>query len=209
MKDVLISIQPYWVFLIIAKIMGWNIGKEKMVEVRKNHPKAENWNKVAKIYCSKDKRSFTKIPKEYQPFMEQFLGKVIGEFVCDKIEHIEIRHFTVFGHENRYAAVGDNPDHQWLTKSCLSYDEVVHYGEMAPLYGWHISDLVIYDKPKGLDEFIVKSDLGCCNEGKCRNCHFFDKGNGFNVEDDCTATFDTDEYKPLRRPPQSWCYVEG
>ena len=88
-KAVLMSMQPYWVFLIIAKKMGWNIGKEKTIEVRKNYPKDEKWNKVAKIYCSKDKKSFSKIPKEYQPLMEQFSGKVIGEFVCDSITHYD------------------------------------------------------------------------------------------------------------------------
>ena len=39
MKAVLMSIQPYWVFLIIARIMGWKIDKEKTIEVRKNFPK--------------------------------------------------------------------------------------------------------------------------------------------------------------------------
>ena len=189
MKSVMISIQPYWVFLIIAKIMGWNIDKEKTVEVRKNYPKAENWNKVAKIYCSKDKRSFSKIPKEYQPLMEQFLGKVIGEFVCNKIEHIEIRHFYALGHENRYTAVGDNPDYQWLKKSCLSYDEVAKYGKREPLYGWHISDLVIYDKPKPLSNFIK-----CNYPWECCVCDYYD-----SLDMSCN--------KP-KRPPQSWCYVE-
>jgi len=37
MKSVLISIQPYWVFLIIARLMGWNIPQEKTVEVRKDY----------------------------------------------------------------------------------------------------------------------------------------------------------------------------
>ncbi len=40
MKSVLISIQPYWVFLIIARLMGWNIPQEKTVEVRKDYPPA-------------------------------------------------------------------------------------------------------------------------------------------------------------------------
>ena len=62
MKSVLISIQPYWVFLIIAQTMGWNISEEKTVEVRKTFPKGEIWDKVAKIYCSKDKKSFAQIP---------------------------------------------------------------------------------------------------------------------------------------------------
>ena len=86
MKSVLISIQPYWVFLIIARVMGWNIPQEKTVEVRKDFPKASDWNKVAHIYCSKNKESFSRIPKEYKPLIEKFFGCVIGEFVCDKIE---------------------------------------------------------------------------------------------------------------------------
>ena len=38
MKSVMISIKPYWVFLIIAKTMGWAIDKQKTVEVRKTYP---------------------------------------------------------------------------------------------------------------------------------------------------------------------------
>ena len=91
MKSVMISIKPYWVFLIIAKTMGWNISKEKTIEVRKNCPQDDEWNKAVKIYCTKDKKSFNFIPKEYQPFMEKFLGKVIGEFVCDRIDTIRKR----------------------------------------------------------------------------------------------------------------------
>lgn len=33
MKSVLISIQTYWVFLITAQLMGWNIPQEKTIEV--------------------------------------------------------------------------------------------------------------------------------------------------------------------------------
>ena len=75
MKSVMISIKPYWVFLIIAKTMGWAIDKQKTVEVRKTYPQDDEWNKVGKIYCTKDKKSFNHIPKKYQPFMEKFLGK--------------------------------------------------------------------------------------------------------------------------------------
>ena len=31
---------------------------------------------------------------------------------------------------------------------CLSQDEILEYGGTKPLYGWHISALQIYDKPK-------------------------------------------------------------
>lgn len=98
MRSVLISIQPYWVFLIIAKMLGWKTDKEKTIEARKSYPKAENWDKVVKIYCSKDERSFSKIPKEYQPLMERYLGKVMGEFVCDQLCWV-LAHPSIFaGH---------------------------------------------------------------------------------------------------------------
>ena len=189
MKSILIAIQPYWVFLIIAKTMGWEIDQEKTVEVRKSFPKDLNWNKKSIIYCSKNKQSFNRIPKKYQPLMEKFLGRIIGEFVCDKIEDMR--------------DVAQEP-------TCISIDEWLKYtdGHKGIVWGWHISNLVIYDKPKELGEFIVPSKIGCCNEGKCRGCKYLDRGNSFNVEDDCSAKFCTDEYKPLRKAPQSWCYVE-
>ena len=95
-----------------------------------------------------------------------------------------------------------------IDDACLTQEEVDQYGGDKDVIGWHISQLKIYDKPKELSSFIVASKSGCCNEGKCRGCPHFEKGNGFNLEDDCVADFNTDEYKPLRRPPQSWCYVE-
>lgn len=125
----LISIQPYWVFLIIANTMGWDIGKIKTIEVRKSYPKNKNWNKVAKICCSKNKASFAKIPKEYHPLMERFLGKVIGEFVCDSIiSHCEM-------------ANADIAEQQ----GCIKRENLLEYSNGKELYGWHISDLVIYD----------------------------------------------------------------
>ena len=181
-KAVLISIQPYWVFLIIAKMMGWNIEKEKTVEVRKNYPKANDWDKTAKIYCSKDKKSFAKIPKEYQPLMQQFLGKVIGEFVCDNIDE-----FTPSSRGiqfRRFGALGD---------TCLSLKEITEYLNGQKGYGWHISDLGLYDKPKELSKFTKPiPEYSCllpCDVLDCVKCH--------------------NEVEHLKRPPQSWCYVEG
>ncbi|MBQ8840887.1 MAG: hypothetical protein IJ004_06175 [Clostridia bacterium] len=199
MKSVLISIQPYWVFLIIAKIMGWEIDQEKTVEVRKNFPKALDWNKKSIIYCSKNKQSFNRIPKKYQPFMEKFLGRVVGEFECDEI-------FTISCYSSDLNARWMNQEQPF---TCLTDKEMINYlGNGKEGYAWHITDLVIYDKPKELGEFILPSKIGCCNEEKCRSCKYLDRGNGFNVEDDCNAKFCTDEYKPLRKAPQSWCYVE-
>ena len=181
MKSVLISIQPYWVFLIIAKIMGWNIDKEKSVEVRKNYPKAENWDKIAKIYCSKDKKSFSKIPQKYQPFMERLLGKVIGEFVCDIVEPYW---FT--------EADTGIEEYEDVQLSCVPVNELLDYANGEELYFWNISDLAIYDEPKPLTDFVVRECLwenirnnGCIDASgdRCYDCR-------------------------LKRPPQSWCYVE-
>lgn len=178
-KAVLISIQPKWCELIAA-------GK-KTIEVRKTKPSIPTPFKCY-IYCTKD---FYRNGDGY--FQGKYCGKVIGEFVCDEITSgFWIAPFTDY----------------LQSQSCLSYDEVCDYANGKPIFAWHISDLVIYDKPKELSEFIVPSKIGCCNEGKCRGCKWLDRGNGFNIEDDCFAPFDTDEYKPLRRPPQSWCYVE-
>ena len=208
MKNVLISIKPYWVFLIIAKAMGWNISKEKNIEVRKNYPQDDEWNKIGKIYCTKDKRSFNCIPKEYRHFMEKFLGKVIGEFVCDRIDIIRKR------------GVDDNFDYCYLSldewgnddieleitavkNSCVLKDDLNDYGKNSRmLYGWHISNLKIYDEPKELEAFTIFCDA---NKERCANCkhYLFDNDdlNGYR------RWCDVCHRKPLTRPPQSWCYV--
>ena len=204
MKSVMMSIHPLFCTMIADG--------EKTLELRKTMPKCDIPFKVY-IYCTKpytgstDDRFYIYKPPHDTPW--QVNGMVVGEFICDYIELIEIRHFTVFGHENLYTSVGQFADLGWLKKTGLSYNEVSHYGNFAPLFGWHISNLVIYDKPKVLTDFIVPSKVGCCNEGKCMGCKYFDRGNGFNLEDDCAAPFSTDEYKPLRRPPRSWCYVDN
>jgi predicted transcriptional regulator len=169
--------------------MGWNIEQEKTIEVRKNFPKASDWNKLVEIYCSKDKKSFDRIPKEYQPLMQKFLGKVIGEFICNKVE--------VF-------SVGSLRCDDIEKLACLSYTEMINYfykpeeldGNTAKFgYGWHISDLKIYDKPKELREFKrlnrTEENAPCAHtKWLYPNCK------------DCKAC-------NLTRPPQSWCYVES
>lgn len=181
-NSVLISIKPYWVFLIITKTMGWNIDKEKTVEVRKTCPKDNKWNKIGKIYCTKDKQSFNYIPKKYQPFMEKFLGKVIGEFICDYI------------YENMsYDCEG----------SCVSVSEFQKYANGKPLYGWHISELKIYDKPKELSEFHKKDFEEAFSNWEDLFSIGTPKG--------CVVEYPPEPKEEdyiLTRPPQSWCYVE-
>ena len=188
MKSVLISIQPYYVFLIIAHLMGWDIPQKKTVEVRKDFPKDQAWDRRLHIYCSKNRRSFNRIPKQYQPFMKKLLGKVVGEFLCDRIEEDDL-YYTV------------ECDEFWRKTTCLTQKELIQYGDYNTLYFWHISDLKIYDKPKELGEFMIKvksSDKRCLGNGV--KDYWQAQGYDDREETHCLVR--------LTRPPQSWCYVE-
>ena len=61
----------------------------------------------------------------------------------------------------------------------LGWEKGMPRAERAPFYRWHISDLEVYDTPKELSEF---SGL---------------RHTKFGLEP-----------VSLKRPPQSWCYVE-
>ena len=203
MKSVIISIKPYWVFLIIAKTMGWNIAKEKTVEVRKTCPKDDEWNKIGKIYCTKDKQSFNCIPKEYQPFMQKFLGKVIGEFVCNEITRI-----ARCGYDNERIELNivdqnltiKKLDEVFLSRCQLSYSDIEKYANGNEVYGWHISDLKLYEEPKDIGEFYRGGMLSYDDW-----LYGIYNGNG-------GARSSYESYKnafKLSKAPQSWCYVKG
>lgn len=118
------------------------VNGKKTIEVRKSSPKIDTPFKCY-IYCT--------LPRK----------KVIGEFVCDKIKFFgnvatdKWKYLCGSTHEELKHLVTEN--------ACLTEDEMIAYGGQ---YGWHISELVIYDSPKELSDF------------------------------------------NLKRPPQSWCYVE-
>lgn len=201
MKSVLISIQPYWVFLIIAKAMGWEIDKQKTIEVRKDYPKDENWDKTAIIYCSKDRKSFNLIPRKYQPFMERFLGKVVGEFVCDKIFNIYFAPQEESSGERYYLMETDNDprSNKYIHYNhCLSFMQLERYLGCNKGYGWHILALKIYNKPKELSEFGNLCRKDCLRLGKGKSCDFLSMDGT-----PCNRII------PITRPPQSWCYVES
>ena len=174
-----------------------HVEQEKTVEVRKNYPKDINWDKTVKLYCSKDKKSFNQIPKRYQPLMELVLGKVIGEFVCDKIIDID------YGVEEGVYLDGDfqegfEKNGEGNNPTCLSFVDLEKYLTANEGYGWHISSLVVYDKPRELGEFITptacKSKVA--KDMLCNTC--------------CLSSgFCSKKPKRITRPPQSWCYVES
>lgn len=226
-KSVLMAGQPYWVFLIIARKMGWDIPQEKTIEVRKDCPKDKAWNERAHIYCSKNRKSFNRIPKQYQPLMEKYLGKIIGEFICDRIDEFNSEYYnddTVYQDIRYLEPDDDEPDkffwahhilesnededekvnQSWLCKeTCLTRDEIWKYVGIGfkTFYGWHISDLQIYDTPKELGEFktVTRCKDWQCFETCSDEC-------GYAENNQC---HDGMVAKRITRPPQSWCYIEA
>lgn len=166
MKAVLISIQPKWCELIASG--------EKTIEVRKTSPKMETPFKVY-VYMTKHKWIFKLLP-----FLKNRFAKVIGEFVCDDII-VDER--------------GENAD-VFSKYAQLSLVEQKKYGANKPLFGWHISKLKIYYKPKALGEFRKE---GFMTEEQWlyalypnTHCYYAAWAKRFEIT----------------RPPQSWCYVE-
>ena len=130
--------------------------------------------------------------------------KVIGEFICDEICKYGQ---AIFDEQEPFDTEEIS---ELLQQSKLTYSELRKYVGLKDFYTLHISDLVIYDKPRELSEFYTEGDCDCMN---CNNCFWFDRGNGYNVEDDCNLAYKASNahksFKPITRAPQSWCYVEG
>lgn len=164
-KAVMISIQPHWCEMIA--------NGEKTIEIRKTRPKLETPFKCY-IYCTKPRF-------EHEDFFalvgkQGFYGggKVIGEFVCDKVYEL--------------APLNHAPDDA-EQQARMSREEIVQYLKGRG-WGWHISDLKIYDKPRKLDEFERPYECDECTAqwaSECNACH---------------------KERKIKRPPQSWCYVE-
>ena len=129
-------------------------------------------------------------------------GKVIGEFICDKIYNL-----FPFAMGTGIELLDELVSPEMFCKeSCLTEQEICDYIGEKDGYGWHISDLKIYDKPKELSEFYsAKCDMSCENKKRGFNmdfCMAYENGSHFCKELNC-------DKKRLTRPPQSWCYVES
>lgn len=187
-KCVLISIKPKYCELIAN-------GK-KTVEVRKTMPKLELPFKCY-IYCTKSKNEFLQSRSnmffycENKDFIgghgagvyQRLNGKVIGEFICDRM----LRFDDYFFESSMSYEIYDE-----YKSTCLNWKEMNDYANgKETLYGWHITDLVIYNKPKELSEFKKP-----CNSNK--TCGFCDRHNPFTHL--CR--------NEVTRPPQSYMFVE-
>lgn len=148
MKSVLIAIRPQWVEKICHKIGEDETGKaiyEKRIEVRKTAPKEVPFK--AYIYETKGTTETPWIDEDGH-FIYKGRGQVIGEFICDKVYPIKNRgsSFVVANEEQGVT-------NQIAGQSCLYYYDMVSYFGNKDGFGWHISDLKIYDRPRNLSEF--------------------------------------------------------
>lgn len=119
----------------------------------------------------------------YRTKTPHMAGAVIGEFTCDKIWEL--------------APICRAPD-DVEEQACMDRDYIADYLRCKG-YGWHISNLKIYNQPKDIMCFhraVEENELWCkkCAIGKKKDVH-------------CAFCYGLDGLR-LRRPPQSWCYVE-
>lgn len=182
MKSVLITIRPQWVEKIASG--------EKTIEVRKTAPQEVPF----KCYIYETKGQYVKFTHGAHTKYGYGCGKVIGEFICDKVYSIKNR-----GSSFSVADEEQSVTNEIARQSCLYYDDMVSYFGNKDGFGWHISDLKIYDKPKELSEFRKPCDWNydCCT---CRRAKYELTKAEAKVFYGCDSE--------LTRPPQSWQYVE-
>ena len=203
MKAVLLSVQPKWCELIAS-------GK-KTVEVRKTKPKLLT---PFKCYIYQTRKTW--VYNIYSRIAD-WQGKVIGEFVCDAVDRMA--HCGTCNSDIRLKLVDKNLyckelDYEYLNKCKLSYFDIDKYSSGGDVYGWHISGLVIYDKPKELSEFVTVDNEAVKNcECRERIYNNPDFTNGAMLLGSYLCKDKMDwcikcKTKPITRPPQSWCYVE-
>ena len=174
-KAVLISIRPKWGEKLI--------NGDKTIEVRKTRPKMDTPFKCY-IYCTlQGCNEFFRVDlggdvaKWNRGKWADRKGKVIGEFTCDQI--IDAWWDYVPDAITREVAGGNL---EALDGTGMTDEELFSYvgdSMRGHCYGWHISDLRIYDETRELSEFTG-----------LRNTRFG------------AAPYD------IKRAPQSWCYVE-
>lgn len=186
-KAVMLSIRPKWCEKIASG--------EKTIEVRKTRPKMDTPFKCY-IYCTVETAGYDALWVLNAPTREKYSfvavsaylenpkgaskgnGKVIGEFTCDRIYEL--------------APLNHAPD-DVEQQACLTREEIVQYLKGVG-YGWHISNLRIYDAPRELGEF----HRACPNSWYCESCAMYRENNGT-----CG-----NESLQIKHAPQSWCYVE-
>lgn len=213
MKSALMSMKPYWAFLMIAKKKGWKVSRPKTLEIRKTYPKAHDWDGSFDVYITKDEKSLQRVPEKYREEMRTMMEKVAFRFECTYInqytaeftddpncyEEIRLVWKDSDGDEDYYSIIDNEAEHYeeclLFGKSCLTWNELKEYVGVnchdTPFYGMEVEDILLHVEPKPLTDFYMETkdpydERITFYEGRGQEVHFF---------------------KPIIRPPQSWCYV--
>lgn len=154
-KAVLMSIKPKWCEKIFNGL--------KFIELRKTTPKMSCPFTVY-VYCTKemilgdfimcnsyemkalfpDKRVVGVNHNVGTPLDTNLQGMVIGEFTCRSVEPM-CRDEIING--------------PYSTLSCVPVSDMLDYKKDADyLYGWYITDVILYDTPKEISEFTTYGD---------------------------------------------------
>ena len=194
--SILISIRPNWTAPIKELKKKW--------EIRKTIPKLKPPFKCY-IYetLGKIKSDVLEIPEEdgggvFRIKMHEGCGKVIGEFICDKIVEVG---YSPYPNHGTYICEVENIHEE----SCVDFQAMFDYIADGYGYALHIADLIIYERAKELSEFNTPEWFRDC-EKECsdmdrmrcptRDSHKVDKMCGW-----CRGGG-----TPIKRAPQSWCY---
>ena len=194
-KAVLISIRPKWVEKIASG--------DKTIEVRKTRPKMDTPFKCY-IYCTLQgcNELFRvglgrDVAKWNRGKWGDRKGNVIGEFTCDRIDWIT--HVGYTGIPNLVetcicdaTTMRTSPVGGLFNAACLTPKMLNDYLARGDGYGWHITDLHIYDTPRELSEF-HRATYPCdsCHAEYTWECEGCEKLSG-----------------DIKRAPLSWCYVQ-
>ena len=180
MKAILMSIQPKWCKLIFSGEKTIEVRKtapkletpfkvyvyctkERMTRVpsmyaylHKNEPRAcaeygtiETWGEIGDVIVNPH------LASKHVSFGMH--GKVIGSFVCDKIEKIEFQ-----------AQCSSTLSERWTfnriaKQACLTAVDMSAYLNGDNGYGWHITEPKLFDKPRELGEFgIARAPMSWC-----------------------------------------------
>ena len=214
-KAVLISIKPKWVEKIASGA--------KTVEVRRTAPQLSPPFKCY-IYCTRNARDLDKLWVLNEQRRQEYggltavcanlaerpnchycgNGKVIGEFVCDGIDEYS------YGYDY---CDGVDIDDDTILETAIDREDINIYANGKTLFGWHISNLKIYDNPRELSEFAVadKEAIRQCEYREQSYYAFTDTGyikNGFYCKKKDDWCFGECKRKALTRPPQSYMFVE-
>lgn len=200
MKKILLSVHPQY----SVKIFN----KEKTIEVRRTCPKLKP---PFKVLVYETKSQFIKSVKGACTTYGYGRGKIIGSFICDKIDV-----FDSEWSEYAYAcAPTDIPctmpmSEEKAIKICkekgsMTLEDIIDYfgDEEWRAYFLHITSPKLFDKPKLLSDFYIPCKWYEKGDGCPEDCGFFKQDGIIDRTDDfCEGK------RPITRPPQSWIYCE-